>query len=65
MCTHAERIFNTREKVLLKMFKIDRFIKTLWNDKLYPGSFSFWRLLAPFIFEPEVFIILIEVDGLY
>ena len=47
------------------MFKIDRFIKTLWNDKLYPGSFSFWRLLAPFIFEPEVFIILIEVDGLY
>ena len=47
------------------MFKIDRFIKTLWNDKLYPGSSSFWRLLAPFIFEPEVFIILIEVDGLY
>ena len=47
------------------MFKIDRFIKTLWNDKLYPGSSSFRRLLAPFIFEPDVFIILIEVNGLY
>ena len=62
MCTHTERIFNTREKVLLKMFKIDQFMKTLSNDKLYPGSSSFRWLLAPFIFEPEVFIIFIEVN---
>ena len=47
------------------MFKIDRFIKKLWNDKLYRRSSSFRWLLAPLILEPEAFIVLIKVNGLY
>ena len=47
------------------MCEIDRLIKKLWNDKLYRGSSSFRWLLAPLIREPEAFIVLIKVNGLY
>ena len=63
--TYGADIQYEKKKVLLTMFKIDRFIKKLWNDKLYRGSSSFRWLLAPLILEPEAFIVLIKVNGLY